>query len=196
MRVSDLQDGLGGAANVLLSTGDGDRTDAACADLVTPGTRTNLVVVTVDAPPDQRLAALQHHLDGSPDNGVVIAAGDAARSNAEERGDGYGAPVRWVDHPADLTSLGIELSDAIREFPDSSVVACFDSLTGLLAHSDLERTFRFLHVVTNRLATVDARGHFHMDPTAHDEQTVDTLTALFDAVVERNGDDELTVRTR
>ena len=68
------------------------------------------------------------------------------------------------------------------------IAVCFNSITSLLQYADLQRGFRFLHVVTGRVKTVGGVGHFHIDPDAHDAQTLATLKGLFDAVVEVNDD--------
>jgi hypothetical protein len=87
--------------------------------------------------------------------------------------------------PTDLTGLGIVLSDFLGSWSDESahVTVCFDSLTDLLQYSDTQTVFRFLRITTRRLELVDADSHFHLDPSAHDEQTVATLRSAFEAVV-------------
>jgi hypothetical protein len=87
--------------------------------------------------------------------------------------------------PTDLTGLGIVLSDFLGSWSGETeaVVACFDSLTDLLQYSDTQTVFRFLRIATRRLELVDASAHFHLDPSAHGEQTVATLQSAFDAVV-------------
>jgi hypothetical protein len=50
----------------------------------------------------------------------------------------------------------------------------------MLQYVELDQAFRFLHVVTDRLADADAMAHFHVDPGAHDDETIETLTSLFD----------------
>ncbi|GGL64608.1 hypothetical protein GCM10009039_23180 [Halocalculus aciditolerans] len=59
----------------------------------------------------------------------------------------------------------------------------------------MERAFQFLHVMTVKLSREGAVAHYHLDPDAHDKQTVGTLTQLFDAVLERR-DGEWTLRER
>jgi len=72
---------------------------------------------------------------------------------------------------------------------------CFRSISTLLQYADLEDVFKFLHTLTYRVEIGDARGHYHMDPASHDEQTVQTLLQLFDAAV-RVEDGTVDVRTR
>jgi hypothetical protein len=61
-------------------------------------------------------------------------------------------------------------------------------------YADVETVFRFLHVLTGRLDGVNAVGLFTIDPTTHDEQTVNTLKQLFDGAIElreENGGPEI-----
>ena len=58
----------------------------------------------------------------------------------------------------------------------------------------LQRAFRFLHVVTGRVKTAGGVGHYHLDPEAHDRQTLATLKGLFDAVVNVDEDGELSIQ--
>jgi hypothetical protein len=76
---------------------------------------------------------------------------------------------------------------------DEHIVFCFDGVTSLLQYADLQRAFRFLHVVTGRVKTVGGVGHYHLDPEAHDTQTLATLKGLFDAVIEVEDDGTWTI---
>ena len=96
--------------------------------------------------------------------------------------------VRYASSPVDLTGIGIELSDLLREFYDehgrTQNRVLLHSLSTLLMYSDLQTVFRFLHVFTGRVQSADALGLFVIDSTGHDQQTLSTLKQLFDGVVE------------
>jgi len=65
-------------------------------------------------------------------------------------------------------------------------------------YSDLQTVFRFLHVFTGRIQSADALGVYVIDSTAHDDQTMNTLKQLFDAVIELEeaaDGEEPTIRT-
>jgi|APHM01.1.fsa_nt_gi hypothetical protein len=133
------------------------------------------------------------HLADPPENARLVAAGRAAA--AVEASD--------IDHgvetvpPADLTAVGVRTTELLDRWSttDRQSVVCLDSVTDVLQHVSFETAFRFLHVFTNQLAAVDAVGHVHLDPTAHDDRTVQRVMELFDAVVEHD-DDGVEVRTR
>lgn len=101
------------------------------------------------------------------------------------------AHVRSVD-PNDLTGLGM----AVRDFFDGvgssprPPVVCFDSLTGLSEYHEVRTLFRFLRVITQQVQTEGATAHFHVDPVAHDPQSLARLKPPFDAHVEVGAGEE------
>jgi hypothetical protein len=104
--------------------------------------------------------------------------------------------IKTMSDPSDLTDLGITISSFLSEWDsnDNQTVACFHSLTSLLQYADPQRVFRFLHVLTEKFDSSEVVAHYHMDPSAHDQQTINTLTPLFDASVEHDENEEWTVR--
>jgi KaiC/GvpD/RAD55 family RecA-like ATPase len=92
--------------------------------------------------------------------------------------------------PTDLTTLGIKLTETVSAWTDDDVEIRlrFDSLTPLLQYVSARALARFLHVLTNKLAMADVTAHYHLDPMAHDSQTVYTLASICHARVEVDGD--------
>jgi archaellum biogenesis ATPase FlaH len=99
--------------------------------------------------------------------------------------------VETVSDASDLTGIGINVTQLVKQAADSEnpTVVCFDSLTPLLQYVDAERCYRFLDVTTSRLSKVCAVSHAHINPRAHDDQTVQQLTTVFDTIIEHDGDD-------
>lgn len=131
---------------------------------------------------------------------IVTAGGDPVSLIPTYDGS-EGPPVpttiETVSDPADLTTLGIAITKCIRGAgTDGQMAACVRSITGLLQYVELDRAYQFLDVLTSSVSGIDGRFHFHVDPEAHDERTMNTITGLFDAVVETNDDGEAVVRTR
>ncbi|MFB6118920.1 hypothetical protein [Halosegnis sp.] len=91
-----------------------------------------------------------------------------------------------VSSPGDLTGLGIKLSQCLSAWESATqpTIVAVDSLTTLLQFADLERVFRFVHVLAGRVANADAVGYFHLDPAAHDERAAATLQGPLDVVYE------------
>jgi archaellum biogenesis ATPase FlaH len=64
------------------------------------------------------------------------------------------------------------------------------SLSTLLQYADSQRVFNFLHTITGRVSAADYLGVATLDPTTQNPKETNTLTSLFDAVVElREADD-------
>jgi len=109
------------------------------------------------------------------------------------RQQGTGTPlegelIRYASSPVDLTGIGIELSELLREFYQERGATenrvLLHSLSTLLMYSNLQTVFRFLHVFTGRIQSADALGLFVIDSTGHDAQTMSTLKQLFDGAIE------------
>ncbi|WP_435126014.1 RAD55 family ATPase [Halobaculum sp. D14] len=106
--------------------------------------------------------------------------------------------IKYTSSPVDMTGIGIKLSEFLEEFYQNRRIErnriMVHSLSTLLMYSDLQTVFRFLHVFTGRIQSVDGLGLYCIDSTAHDDQTLNTLKQLFDGVVETHEEGEPTVR--
>jgi hypothetical protein len=190
---TDLAD-LDDVSNVLLRTPSlGPHGGEACLDLLalSPPEQTSVLAVTYAETPVEFVDRWNERIGTDPVRGGIVAVGET-----DDAVDSTVWSVRTIENPGDLTGVGIELSELLSELSTSAdgtpVAICFNTLTSLLQYADLQRTFRFLHVVTGRVKTVGGVAHYHIDPEAHDQQTLATLTGLFDAVV---GVDEAGDRT-
>lgn len=127
---------------------------------------------------------------GDPDRHRVVRYGTRSRSAAAARTDP--SPSRSepsVEHD-DLGDLGLAISTAITDAEAESgglspaeLRLCFDSLTPLVSEYDPDAMFRFLHLLTHRIRSVDGMAHYHLT-SDRDDRTVALLEPLFDAVVE------------
>ena len=190
---------LEGCGSVLvLASSFGSTGAEVCTDLLAgdePG-ETTVLAVTYRQSAREWVERWYDHTVHPPKRGIVVGVGDGTAADLDGL-DVHGAG-RWsaesVDNPADLTGLGIRLSDHL-DSADGPVRFCFDSLTALLQYTDVKPAFQFCHALTGRVKGADAVGHYHLDPAAHDDRTLATIMGLFDASIEY-GDDEWTVRTR
>ena len=104
--------------------------------------------------------------------------------------------IKYASSPVDMTGIGIKLSEFLQAFGDRGIKqnrVMVHSLSTLLMYSDLQTVFRFLHVFTGRIQSVDGLGLYVIDSSAHDDQTMNTLKQLFDGVVrlDENGEREI-----
>ncbi|WP_246391930.1 DUF7504 family protein [Halosimplex pelagicum] len=202
-QATSLTSGVDAASNILLLSPSLDsHDDEACLDLltVTDPTEENVLSVTFTQSATDRIDLWDAHVDERPARAGIISVGEITRSasadtTSTQRPVGP-LTIETVSDPDDLTDLGITLNTFLSEWgdDDNQTVACFHSLTPLLQYADLQRVFRFLHVLTGRLETSDAVAHYHMDPNAHDQQTISTLRPLFDAIVDLDEDSEWNIQ--
>lgn len=195
--------GVVGTANTLLLVPSMEPADDhACAELsiVASPEETAAVWVTYAQSLTDRLAVWNTHVNDDPpvQTGFIDAGSSQQSPESPPRGSlaVNGLSVESVS-PPDLTGLGIAINEYASQWNDDSLqlTLCFHSLSMLLQYVSLQHAFRFLHSTTALLRSADAAAHFHMDPTVHDDQTLNTTKMLFDAVAERV-DNEWTVTSR
>lgn len=184
--------GAAPAKNVLvMAPAMSDGKTEQCYDLLTqqdPET-IDLLRVVYHRSPDLLLAEWTDVVGESPDNTVVVGVDDRVQTGTigpDDEVAGDGAVKVLAANPNDLTGLGMELNNALKAVAstDNDVYVCFDSITALLQFTDVESAYKFLHMFTGQLHKVDAHAHFHMDPEAHDTQTISRLKTTFDDLVE------------
>ncbi len=187
---------LADAANILiLAPSFPDGAAGICVDILggdDPAT-TSVLGVTYTQSPGKWAADYERETGSTPAVGVVVSVGDWG-SEVETEASQWA--LETVDHASDLTTLGVTLGQHLAADGSEHERFCFDSLTALLQFVDLQRAFQFLHVVTSRVSSADAVGHYHLNPDAHDEQTLATISGLFDAVVEVDERGDWTVTSR
>jgi hypothetical protein len=146
----------------------------------------NLCVVSLSGTPDRILDTWGRY--GGLPSKVGIVTADETRSaaaadtpSAMVGPDGTTVSTTTVSEPGDLTGIGIKVGQCLSAWrdDDATTVVCFDSLTTLLQYADLQRVFRFLHMLTRQIENTGALGSFHIDPAAHDDRAVSTVENLF-----------------
>lgn len=198
-----VREALGDATSVLLLGSARHHEAEVCSSLlsVVDPDDAQYLSVTLDGSPDDRLDEWRAHIGELPAETGVIAVGETTRSAAAASPSGPGASPVTVDtvaDPSDLTGLAMAIGaylDAWGE-SDRTPVVCFHSITSLLFHADQARVFRFLHSTTGRLRDLGAVAHYHLDPAAYDEATINAFSALFDALVRIDDDGSVTVQRR
>lgn len=122
-------------------------------------------------------------VDATPCSSVDVDADDG----------GTGVDTVVASDPANLTDLGVRITDALADMDATAggssggsgeLVCCLGSLTALLQYVDLRAAYQFVNAVTNRVATLGGTTHAHIEPTAHDRRTTDTMASLFEVVTE------------
>lgn len=128
---------------------------------------------------------------------VVDCRGEGSRESQELE---HGSHVQRVSDPADLTSIGVCITEAL----DRVEVGGYDrgrfgltSLSTMLTYTDEKTVFKFCHVLSSRLDGAGFVGLFTIDESAHDQQTLQVLKQNFDGQVQlREHDGGRQVRVR
>lgn len=163
---------------------------------VGPGGDRNLLLVSLTGDPNRRLEVWKRH--GESPQAVAILSAEATRGAAAASGsagggtgpDGPTTSTSTISEPGDLTGLGIKVNQCLSTWEDEAALTtvCFDSVTTLLQYVDTRRAFRFFHVLTRRVRSLGALAHYHVDPAAHDDQTLATIEGVFSHVYEYDED--------
>lgn len=103
------------------------------------------------------------------------------------RGD-EGLRVKYVSTQSDLTGIGMKFSALYEalyaEATGGRIRTGLISLSSLSMYVDLRTLFQFAHTLSARIDSAGGLGVFTIDPTTHDEQTVNTLSQVADARIE------------
>ena len=106
--------------------------------------------------------------------------------------------IKTVGSPKDMTGIGIKVSELLEELWENRGIeenrVLLNSVSTLLMYSNLQTVFRFLHVFTGRIRSVEGFGVFFIDATMHDDQDYQTLKQLFDCIVEVRDDSDGEIR--
>lgn len=108
--------------------------------------------------------------------------------------------VKFASSPSDMTGIGVKVSELLEGLRNERGIernrVIVESISTLLMYSNLETVFRFLHVFTGRVRSIDAVGIFVIDSEMHEEKAYLTLRQVFDGVVEVEEDEEGRTRLR
>lgn len=110
--------------------------------------------------------------------------------------------VVFTDSPENLTRIGVRLTGVIEEFRDRAdegdVALGVHSLSQLLMHSDLQKVYQFLQVLTGQVRSMGWFAAAVIDISSEDDKDFQKLYHHFDGVVETRENDsgrrELKVR--
>jgi len=170
---------------------------ALSLDVLAEGTRTGeaAIVVTTKDGATRVLDDYRDRVDVEERPVAVIDCVTRQQGVGEVRDDDR---VKYTSSPVDMTGIGIKLSETLESFYQGHGVdrtrVMVHSLSTLLMYSDLQTVFRFLHVFTGRIQSVDGLGLFCIDSTAHDDRTMNTLKQLFDGIVTTSEEEEPSIR--
>jgi len=143
------------------------------------------IAIIVTTSPAVRLRLLRDRLDELPAWTVMVTTDRSPLEQLSEI-DLSSLPVEVValDSSLGLSSLGETLSRVISEHEsaDGKLMMEFNILAEILSKFSLQQVFKFLHLLSARLADADALAHYYLDPGESDS-TVNMLRELFDLTI-------------
>lgn len=180
---------IGDATTVLLLAPDAyDRSTDACVTVLDHlGDRIDRAVpVTVSLSAAEWLSLWERGADTGPPIAACVDVDRPTRSTAPSVDADGAAPVERVVDPTDLEALGRRISDVLQRADDAGdrIGVAVHSLTAVLEHADEPTAFKFVYTLGEVARRVDGIVVFHLDPGAHDDETVETFRIVCDAVVD------------
>jgi len=157
-----------------------------CAHMLVGDGSTTLDVlrITYSGRPAELVDEWRDRHGALPDRMGIVNVGDQAGIAGGTDADLPDSVVVTTANPNDITGLGMRLNNYLNDLSsDRQLVVCFDSLTELLQFTDVQAAFKFLHMFTGQLRDADAVAHFHLDPNALEQRTVNRLKPVFDDAI-------------
>jgi len=191
-RIDESLGGIPGGTSLLVKDGSFSGKDKLLNEAILEGFENGegTVYVTTDDPSEDVLKEFPE----DESFGVVDCVTEVQSAEEPEETD----TVRYASSPSDMTGIGVKVTDLLGGFRDERGIehnrVLLDSVSTLLMYSNLETVFRFLHVFTGRVRSIDGLGVFVVDAGAHDDEEYTTLRQLFDGVVEVEDDEGLRAR--
>jgi len=190
-----LSDQIGRSSSILLLAPLHESPDdGACIDLLTPEPpgEANVVSVTLSASPAERLSLWQREAGSElPTRATIVDARRNMTNRELPTSESGPISVRGVPENANLYDIGLVIAGQLGAWKDTPepTVMCLHSLTALLAAYEPEQVIGLITALNDLCERLGVTAHHHLDPDAHDEETVATLRPLYDAVVEHTPDD-------
>jgi len=94
------------------------------------------------------------------------------------------AKVKFVNNPANLTDLGIAITELLKQIPSEKKCIMFDSVSMFLIHIPTATASKFLHFVVNKLKLSDISGIFLCVEKGLDPVILSQMSAFVDKIVD------------
>lgn len=109
---------------------------------------------------------------------------DAVTRNSIGSAENIPGIVRYVNSPADLTAMGIAVTEVLKEHSGEKVCILYDSISIMLIYLSSQNLSKFIHFVTNKLRLLDISGVFLAVEKGLDPQILSQLTTFVDTVID------------
>jgi hypothetical protein len=109
---------------------------------------------------------------------------DAITGKMEKRNKEEDPMVWYVSNPANLTQMGIAVTEVLKEISGQKVCILFDSVSTMMIYLSSANISKFVHFVTNKLRLMDISGIFIAVEKGLDPQLLTQLTTFVDKIVD------------
>lgn len=92
--------------------------------------------------------------------------------------------VRFINNPANLTDMGIAVTEALKDHTGKKVCILYDSISTMLIYLSSPNISKFIHFVTNKLRLMDISGVFLAVEKGLDPMLMTQLTTFVDTVID------------
>ena len=90
-----------------------------------------------------------------------------------------------IKNPADLTSLGIGITEMLKNTADKKTFILFDSVSTLLIYLPSTKIIRFIHYLANKIRQTNKSGAFLAVDGGLDPMLLTQITTFVDYVIDR-----------
>jgi hypothetical protein len=119
---------------------------------------------------------------GVPQNSVSFI--DAVTRNSVGTAENIPGVVRFINNPANLTDMGIAVTEVLKEHAGQKVCIMYDSVSTMLIYLSSANISKFIHFVTNKLRLMDVSGVFLAVEKGLDPMLMTQLTTFVDTVID------------
>ena len=109
---------------------------------------------------------------------------DAVTRNSIGNAQNIPGVVRFINNPANLTDMGIAVTEVLKEQSGKKVCIMYDSVSTMLIYLSSENISKFVHFVTNKLRLMDVSGVFLAVEKGLDPLLMSQLTTFVDNVID------------
>ncbi|MDD1694553.1 MAG: hypothetical protein LUQ71_07495 [Methanoregula sp.] len=138
------------------------------------------VVITTNFPYSV-LSKLYTQRGVSPDSVSFI---DAVTRNSIGNAENIPGVVRYINNPANLTDMGIAVTEVLKDHAGKKICIMYDSVSTLLIYLSSANISKFIHFVTNKLRLMDVSGIFLAVEKGLDPMLMTQLTTFVDNVID------------
>jgi KaiC/GvpD/RAD55 family RecA-like ATPase len=142
-----------------------------------------VILATTDRTTAELVAGYRSQLPDADDLDHLYVV-DASHSGLErETGPLSPTRIEAASSPADVTGIGVGVTNHLRSVRSDRVRLGLCSLSAVVERLGPERAFAFAHVMTSRVRSADHLGLFTVDPTRHEPEHVRVLQSLVDGTL-------------